>query len=249
MKKYDFVIPLKASESIWGDNNELRYLLRSVEENFPVNRVIIISDHLPDWVNKKNVLFIEQGDPFLHHKDANIILKVLTAAQLPDITPTFFWSCDDHLVLREPKSYELRPFYISDLENEPSWWWSGTWKQGMRRTFNYLKKMGKHTYHYDAHIPQPIEAVEFKEIFSNFELKESERHCINTLFHNQVGYHRRYHIGILKATFEKPETEISAIRTMIHNRLYLSYNNRGLTSALQSVITEKFPNPSKYELI
>ncbi|NQU35921.1 MAG: hypothetical protein HQ521_22045, partial [Bacteroidetes bacterium] len=135
MKKYDFVIPLKTDESIWADSNELKYLLRSVEQNFPVKRVIIVSDKLPGWLDPEKVIWIEKNDPFRHHKDANIILKLLMAAtHVDDITPTFYWSCDDHIILRKPKAAELKPFFISDLNNEHSWWWSGQWKLGMKRT-------------------------------------------------------------------------------------------------------------------
>ena len=249
MKKYDFVIPLKADESIWGDNNELLYLLRSVAENFPVNRVIIVSDKLPLWINTENVVHVESNDPFIHHKDANLIHKLLLAAnQIDDITPTFFWSCDDHLILRKPKSEELKPFYISELHNEQSWWWSGAWKTGMRRTMNHLESLGKSTFHYDTHIPQPMNAEKVRKIFGETKLEENHRFCINTLFHNQAGYRKHHHIGILKATFEKPVTEISSIKTKCYNRLYINYNNSGLTKQLQTFIVNKFPNPSKYEL-
>jgi hypothetical protein len=249
MKKYDFVIPLKIDESIWGDNKELKYLLRSVEQNFPVNRVIIVASKLPGWLNKDEVVFIEKNDPFNHHKDANIILKLLMAAtHVTDITSTFFWSCDDHLVLRKPKPGELIPMFISDLNNEQSWWWSGKWKQGMRNTKDYLEKNDCSTYHYDVHVPQPIDRDKAIEIFDRVKLENHNRYCVNTLYFNQAGLKKHHHIGILKSTFENPESEISVIETDCFNRLYLGYNDSGLTPQLQQFIVNKFVNPSKYEL-
>lgn len=247
MKTYDFVIPLNASESSWGNNNELKYLLRSLESNFPVNRVIIVSDILPEWINPESVVHLPAGDPFLHHKDANIIKKLLLAAKLDDITSTFYWSCDDHLFLRPIKSHELHPHFISDLKNELSWWWSGHWKQGMKRTMDLLESLGKTTYHYDVHVPQPVEAEKFIEVMEPIELKEHERYCVNTLFFNQAGFRYHRHIGILKASFEQPVSGKAEIDTICHNRLFLGYNDSGLTSQLQHFIVNKFPNPSKYE--
>ncbi|MFK5893739.1 MAG: hypothetical protein QM504_11015 [Pseudomonadota bacterium] len=248
MKKYDFVIPLKTDESIWGDNNELRYLLRSVEKYFPVKNVIIIADKLPDWVNPDEVILICAYDMFKHNKDANIINKVFLAAADENITPTFFWSCDDHLILRKPLIPELKPMFMTDLKNEQSWWWSGQWKQGMARTKQLLEKNNNYTYHYDAHIPQPVEASRFVELFKDFEMEEEVRYCINTLFFNQASLKKHHQIGILKATFEKPVTEKNEIETSCYNRLYISYNNKGLTLQLQQFIVNTFPNPSKYEL-
>ena len=245
MKKFDFVIPLKASESIWGDNNELKYLLRSVEKNFPVNRVIIVSDRLPAWINPEMVVHLQANDPYLHHKDANLILKIMMASKMEGITSTFYWSCDDHVILRQPMARELKPFFISELKNELSWWWSGIWKQAMKRTMELLESRGKTTFHYDVHIPQPIEAAKFSRVM-DMELKENERYCINTLYFNQV-LRNHAHIGILKATFEQPVTEKHQIETTCYNRLFLGYNDGGLTSQLQNFIVNKFPNPSKYE--
>jgi len=249
MKKFDFVIPLKRNESAWNDCGELKLLLRSVEENFPVNRIIILSDSLPEWLDRDKIVWIETNDPFKHNKDANLIRKILIAAQLKDITPTFYWSCDDHLIFRKPKNSELNPFFISDLHNEQSYWWSGTWKTGMKRTMDLLISKNKSTYHYDAHIPQPINAAKFFELFNDLKLEENKRYCINTLYFNQAGLRKHNHIGILKATFEKPVTELSQIKTSCHNRLFVGYNNRGLTKELQEFILNKFPKKSCYEII
>lgn len=248
MKKYDFVIPLKADEGIWADNNELKYLLRSVEQNFPVRNVIIVGDKMPKWLNEETAIFLEIPDEFSHNKDANIINKVLEAACFPDITPTFFWSCDDHLVLRKPKADELKPFFLSDLKNEQAWFWSGVWKKGLKRTLEFLEFNKKTTYHYDVHVPQPVNAEKFRSIFEGFAHQENERFTINTFYFNQAGLKKHHHIGILKATFEMPVSNMSEIETSCYNRLYVGYNNAGLTSQLQKFIVKKFPNKSKYEL-
>lgn len=248
MKKYDFVIPLKADESIWADNNELKYLLRSVEQNFPVRNVILIGTKMPEWLNTNRVIILEIPDEFRHNKDANIINKVLQAARLPNITPTFFWSCDDHLVLRKPKADELKPYFLSDLKNEQAWFWSGVWKKGLKQTMEFLDHHKKTTIHYDVHIPQPINAEKFKSIFEGFAFEEHVRFTINTLYFNQAGLKKHYHIGILKATFERPVSNMSEIETSCYNRLYINYNDQGLTSHLQKYIVNKFPNKSKYEL-
>jgi len=246
--KYDVVIPLKPQESAWGDNNELKYFLRSLAENFPVGRVLIIASSLPGWLNKETVVQVVAPDIFLQNKDANIIGKILAAIKADEeLSKTFFWSCDDHLVLRKPASGELKPFFVSELRNELPWWWSGTWKEAMKRTMNLLLESGNTSFHYDAHIPQPVDKDRFLKVMGEREFKERERYCINTLYFNQAGLRKHEHIGILKATFEKPVSNLREIETLAFGRLYLSYNNAGLTKELQEFIVNKFPNPSIFE--
>lgn len=249
MNNYDFVIPIKWDESKWGNNNELKYLLRSVEKYFPVNRVILVtnSNEIPDWLNTKKVTIIDYVDPFKFNKDANIIHKVLAAAKFKDITPTFFWSCDDHLILKDLRSTDVHPFYSINLKNQHAWWWSGLWKQGLKFTMEYLESKNKPTLFYDVHVPQPVPAKAFVSFFDKWKSEEHKRYTINTLFFNMIKSVKARHIENRKATFEAPVNDINEIKITCYNRLYLGYNDRGLTAALQQFINKKFPEKSKYE--
>jgi len=244
--KYDIVIPLRPEESLWDDSFELKYLLRSIEKYFPFNRIIIVTDKLPDWID--NVIHVKASDTFRQNKDANLIRKLEAAIKsVPDLTETFYWSCDDHLVLRPPKPSELKPFFVSDLINEQSWWWKGVWKDGLKRTKEFLLSIGKTTYHYDVHIPQPINKNKYLNIFSGFKLEENNRYIINTMYFNQAGLKKHQHIGILKATIEKPINNAEDIKALCYNRLYAGYNNNGLTPELRSYIMNRFSDKSTFE--
>lgn len=241
----DLVIPL-GTESIWNDNDELRYALRSFQKNIPdLGRIIIVGEK-PAWLN--GVIHIPANDPFRHHKDANIIRKILLAIhQVEDLSDEFYWSCDDHLILRPATAKELRPYFISELKNEPSeFWQGGVWKQGLFRTMEYLQVNGHTTYHYDSHIPMPVKKSKFREIMEQMVFKEHERYTINTLYFNQALRSHR-HIGILKARFEMPYIHLVDVEALTYNRLYLAYNNQGLTPALKQFIQKQFPEKSQYE--
>jgi hypothetical protein len=243
--KYDLVIPLGSRGSSWGNNNELRYCLRSFEKHFPLGDVYIVTDKLPDWLT--NVVHVPQNDPFAHNKDANIILKVLAAAkQLKG--KVFFWSCDDHVVLRKPIKSELVPLYNNDIANYQSNWFSGTWRNAIKNTFELLKGKGCTTLNYDTHTPQPVDADEFVELLGNFNFQNHYRFTINTLYHNQAAWKKTAHIGLLKATIEMPVNDVADNKRVMLNKLYMNYNDNGLTPELRKVLIELFPEKSSFEL-
>jgi len=243
--KYDLVIPLASQGSAWSNNNELRYCLRSFEANFPIGDVFIVSDQLPDWIT--NVQLIKMKDSFAHNKDANIIRKILAASlELPG--NTFYWSCDDHVVLRKPVKKELVPLYSSDISNYPSTFFKGKWRGALKNTRDFLDSNKFPTLNYDIHTPQPVNADEFIHLLKDFPLKEHFRFTINSLYHNMAAWTKTSHIGMLKATIENPISDYSDIKRAIKNRLYLGYNNNGLTPELRKIIIELFPAKSAFEL-
>ncbi len=243
--KFDLVIPLASQGSVWQNNNELRYCLRSFETHFPIGDVCIVGDHFPDWLT--NVIRIDHGDSFEHNKDANIIKKLLAASKV--LTgKTFIWSCDDHIVLRKPLKREIVPLYSGDTANYPSTFFTGTWRTALKTTMDFLESNQLPTLNYDTHTPQPVNADQFLEHLTDFPLRDFHRFTVNSLFYNMAGIMKTAHIGMLKATIEKPINSIPDVRRAIKNKLYLGYNNNGLTPELRSIIAELFPDKSSFEL-
>lgn len=244
---YDLVIPLASHGSAWGDNNELRYCLRSFETNFPLGNVIIVGKRLPKWMNPDKVKLIDAEDTFAHNKDANIIHKVLLAAQYLK-GKLFYWSCDDHLVLRKPVKAELVPLYSNDIANYTSDFFTGTWRIALKNTFDFLQQKGCPTFNFDTHTPQPVDADEFVEIFKGWHSKEHYRFTINTLYHNQAAWKKVRQIGLLKGTIERPFNNEADNRKIMHNKLYMNYRDNSLTPELRQVIIKMFPDKSTFEL-
>jgi len=238
----DAVYPL-SNESRWQDN-ELRYSLRSVEKNLVgLGRVFIIG-HKPAWLT--GTIHIPATDPNRHNKDANIIDKLILACRA-GVSDRFLFCSDDQLILVPTKAADLRPYHIGCLKKKPpQFWGGGRWKRGLRRTYDLLQARHAQTFHYDAHVPQPMDRHEFAEIMGGIDYHAGDGYAVNTLFFNlALKHHLR--LPSIKATFERPEIDPGEVRRKIAGKTFLGYNEGGLTPALKSVLAELFPVPSRFE--
>ena len=238
----DAVYPL-SKESRWQDN-ELRYSLRSLEQNLiGLGRVFIVG-HRPAWLT--GAVHVPANDANPHNKDANIIDKLLSACRA-GVSDRFLFCSDDQLLLIPTKAADLRPYHIGCLKKKPpQFWGGGRWKRGLRRTYDLLLTRRAQTFHYDAHVPQPVDRQQFAEIMGGIDYHSGDGYTVNTLFFNlAMKHHRR--LPSIKATFERPEIDLGAVRRRIAGKMFLGYNEGGLTPALKVALTELFPVPSRFE--
>ncbi len=77
--------------------------------------------------------------------------------------------------------------------------------------------------------------------------QEGLGYCINTLYFNQVPMTVRHPLENRKTTLERAVNNVEEIRRRLQGKLYLGYNNAGLTAALKTVLAELFPEPSRFE--
>jgi hypothetical protein len=236
----DVVIPL-GSGSQW-DDNELRYLLRSIEKNFlDLGRVFVVG-RKPDWLI--GVEHIPMDDVHKHNKDANLIDKVLAACRA-GVSERFVWTCDDHLFLRPIRFAEMKPLHYSDLAKVTQWR-EGTWWNRLRATRDALVSRGMTAWNFDVHAPQPIVRGKFIAAAEAFDYAPPPGMTINTMYFNCAG-----ETGISawrhKYTAEAACNDAVKIRQGMQGKTYLCYNDAGLTDAMKQVIEEMFPQRSRFE--
>lgn len=238
----DVVYPL-SKESRWQDN-ELRYSLRSLDCNLiGLGRVFIVG-HKPAWLT--NVIHIPADDANRHNKDANIINKLILACHA-GASDRFLFCSDDQLLLAPVKAADLRPYHIGCLKKKPpQFWGGGRWKKGLRRTYELLLARHAQTFHYDAHVPQPMDRHQFAEIMGGIDYHAGDGYTVNTLFFN-LALKRHQRLPSIKANFERPEIDAGEVRRKIKGKTFLGYNEGGLTPALKTVLAELFPVPSRFE--
>lgn len=238
----DVVYPL-SKESRWQDN-ELRYSLRSLERNLVGLGRIFIVGHKPAWLT--NVIHVPAADANPHNKDANIIDKLLLACHA-GVSDRFLFCSDDQLLLVPTNAADLRPYHIGCLKKKPpQFWGGGRWKRGLRRTYDLLLARRVQTFHYDSHIPQPMDRQQFAEIMGGIDYYAGDGYTVNTLFFNlALKHHKR--LPSIKACFERPVIDSGEVRHRIAGKTFLGYNEGGLTPALKVTLAELFPVPSRFE--
>lgn len=241
----DIVIP-KEAKCEWGNHEELRYCLRSIEKNVSdLGRVFIIG-YKPDWL--QNVVHLEWEDYLKRNKDGNLINKVLLACR-SGVSEQFLRMSDDQLILKPLAISEQVPMHSGDL-SEKEIEEKTRWRNRLKRTVEYLKDNGHTCYSFDYHIPQPYDRRQFKEVFEKVDFEADIGYCINTFYFNQQNkFTNFYYIcNNVKESFERRHNfSLPQIEEKIKDKRYLGYNPKGLNDNLKTVIQQKFPNKSSFE--
>lgn len=241
----DVVIP-KSYKKEWGDHNELRYCLRSLERNVCDLRNVYIVGHKPDWLQK--AIHIEAEDTLKANKDGNLINKVLLACNREDLTEKFIRMSDDQLVLDLMAFKMLQPVHVGDI-SQVDLRKNNRWTNRLNNTIQYLQQRGFSTLGFDYHFPQPCLKNEFKQIFegTSYDI-EHEGYIINTFYLNQSNQKVKEFPKNYKATFEKNhDLNLFDISNKLMYKNFLGYNHKGLTEQLKLWIEKEFQGKSKFE--
>lgn len=239
----DILIPL-GHGSRW-QNNELRYCLRSVEQNFSgVDNVYIIGQK-PDWIQNVNHIAVEdiRDGKF---RDYNIYLKIVAGCRTAELSEDFLYMSDDHFILQEYLIREFPYYYRGNLEDKiASFSEYVPYVNVLKNTYYYLDKNLFPTKDYQVHCPVIYNKGEFIKLFPSpwpeygFALKSI--YCNQALIDNSKDIFipdckisiRQDRAGLLKA---------------IENRPFFSIGNRALDNTMKALLEELFPNKSKYEI-
>lgn len=164
MKKYDIVYFLKETY----ENEELRYSLRSVEKNFPHNKVWFYGGR-PDNLEPDERVRVEQN-----HKTKwlNVRMMLEMACKNDEITEDFWLFNDDFFVLQPVQ--ELQPLYDGDLPNrikdiegrhgnKPS-----AYTNGLRQAMKMLEGRKLGVLNYAVHMPMLINRKKALEVLAEF---------------------------------------------------------------------------------
>jgi len=220
----DVVVPL-SNGSKWNDN-ELRYMLRSLEK-YAVNlgRVVIVG-RKPSWVT--GVTHIPMGDRHRRNKDANIIDKVRRAIS-QGVSRRFVFASDDQFLV---SPLDLATFPATRGRQELNSQTSSKWWERVKNTTDYLSSQGKPTVFYDTHLFQPYIAEQFEKAVADAPYKDGIGMTINTLAMNGCQDVRSVPSGELRGFVMR------------------GYGDDALAdpNGLKKLFADKFPSPSRYEL-
>lgn len=151
----DIVIPVRE-----GDNNEeLRYCLRSIAENFR-HRNIIIAGYKPKWI--KNVTHIATA-PISANKYVKVAKNIAAAVEAPETSDWFVLFNDDMFVLERMADIQMthRGFMISMLKIDMP----PQQRESMLLTYNVLKRMmDDQPLNFEVHAPMTINKADMLSV-------------------------------------------------------------------------------------
>ncbi|MBO4619691.1 MAG: hypothetical protein J5654_06235 [Victivallales bacterium] len=245
------VIPYRLDESARRRGDELRLLLRSVARHVTgLSRVVLVCQDLPEWLEPSSVLWIRQGDPYLHCKDANLFRKVSAAVYALGLSGSDRWvfSADDCTFL-SPCDLRTLPVIFN---GHPREWFAaqagkgkGKWFRRMVNTFDYLASRGvEMSYSYDCHLPQSFRADTIAEAMRSVDYTQDNGFCIYTLWRGLEGV----------TSGEVPQRDVCNHfetsedgRTVPLDKPFCNYSDAPFLGGLRERLFAIFPEKSRFE--
>ena len=225
MERLDVVIPYKDNGS-----EELRYALRSIENNLPHRNVYIIGDK-PDWIT--NVTHIPMRQ--LSRKYTAVRNNIDIACHDKHISNDFILSNDDFFILRPIKHLN----YHRGLVTEMMRYYGGVYYRGMQETRRLLKLSGiDEPLSYELHIPMIINKQKKIEA-SRLRSKRTQKNI-----HLRTYYGNLYNVGGRKIK----DVKVYNDKQKLPKGSFMSTTEQTFNGKAGEYIKQQFPNPSKYEL-
>lgn len=207
------------------DYTELLFSLRSVEKFIKTPyEIVLVGEQMPDWITNATQIVLPNVQ---ENKLISVRRKILAALEY--LKEDIFFMNDDFILLKETDP-ETFPYYSSGKMDRMA-------ETGAAPSVKQLREKGKPT-RYFGHYPCIIRQ-DFPEIIKNF----SDNIINKSVYCNMIDI----------VCVETPDcklnenTSASVVKKFIQGRVCLSTGVYSLNHAIP-VLSEMFPNPSKFEI-
>lgn len=243
-KEIDVVYPYVADAA---EGDELRYSLRSLEQNLlAVPRVWVIGDK-PAWYRGNHVPHrrLERRAHQARFDRADKLWKIIRDRR---IGHEFVWMMDDVYLVQPVTLQELRQRYKSG-EMDPielaAYQPKNGWGQEKLLTWQALANAGRPIDDQAAHLPYVYEKSKLRALLKKYRLHQQPL-VDNLLYCNEyaTSLPRPCH-EILYTESGRPAAD--EIRRRLQPALIMNHAHRGYTPAMREVLAELFPEPSRWE--
>ena len=154
----------------WGEGDELRVSLRSVEKHLKGYDKVWVVGMTPTWLT--NVQKLEVKDINKKHKQINAINKLIEVCKQEDLSNNFLLMNDDFFFLKDTDIKKIKQLYWYDLSFLKKKYESCNSKyyHNTRRTIELLNDFKAKNY--ELHYPMVINKKKFLNIFEELNWKE-----------------------------------------------------------------------------
>jgi len=219
-----------------GENEELRYSIRSVLLSFPEAKVWVVGGK-PKWYSGNHV-FLEQDN----NKYVNAVNNLKAVCNTPEISDMFILMNDDFFIIKKIETVEqfYNGFLSEKIDKFIKITGSSMYIKKLITTNNKLNKLGfTKPLDYELHVPMPMHKVGLLYILNEYP-ECLWRSMYGNLFN--VGGSQMEDVKVYK---NKRHAARSAQITK--NSIYLSTEDTGLTIMVDNIFKELLTNPSPYE--
>ncbi len=223
----------------WG-NKELLYSLRSVERHVANYDRIFLVGYKPDFISSE-VIHVPYDDKF-QNRATNIMMKVLTAAEQPDLSDNFMLLNDDYFFVGDIDGPTYPYFYKCDLtktiqiqRNE--------YQQHVIPTFKELLDRGLPTKNFDTHKPIIYNKQLFQEVIQQYDWNRPYGYILRSIYCNTLGIEGVYRIDNKINHSHVPDNWARITQGLD----CFSVGDQSTDQYLQMFLNKLFPEKSKYE--
>lgn len=253
------LIPYLKSE-VAGE--ELRYALRSWEQNFKEDFQVVVIGDREDWFSPEIVhiphephLVKEQcncpAPSMIRNPQADVTHKLFTAIASGIIKGNFILSNDDIFLLGET--------YLADIQILKAFGSlhaagaeGGLYRQNVQNSLKALTENKLPTHKYGTHTPMYINAEKLIEVIEKYNALE-KGHLLTSLYFNEAYPHARP-IQVdggkrdqILASVYRPDVEPALLDAVFANRKFMNCNSRGWKS-VENHLKKHFPTASRFEI-
>ena len=222
-----------------GENEELRYSIRSVIKHFPDANIWVLGNK-PDWYTGNFVPVRNVGEKF-----TNIANCCYEAAKHPEISDPFVWMNDDFFIVKPLES--ILPLHRGPLKER-----SDRYAQGI--STSYYNKLLHNTYHkllkhgieepldYDVHMPLVMDKEKTLEALKMARIGQ----VLPRSIYGNIAQIEGSRVGDVKVY----ASSAFAFKTYDYNAgdsPYLSTEDQSFDQVYEDVLKDMFPDPSVYE--
>lgn len=241
--KIDLVYVL-GSGSAW-QNNEIRYSLRSVQQNLKGVRNIYVIGENPGIFSDK-IRHIYFPDELRQNADGNMARKIIRACQEPDLSNNFLFMNDDFIINKPMVASKIPWINKGNMaERNASYWTNTLYRRRLFRTFEVLRQRGLPTMQYDYHAPMLMNKQSFPEVMSKFDFEAGIGYTFRSIYGNVMKLPSIPLEG-QKVTVYK-SFDLDGLRKHVKDAWFVGYNDSGLNASLKMWMKLLFPELSIYE--
>lgn len=216
-----------------GDNEELRYSIRSVIENGPAGNIWIVGGK-PEWYTGNFIPVPAHRDKYVHVRTSlNVIIDA------PEIADDFVLMNDDFFILKPIEEIEM--FHGGTLRMKISRHHRGSGSYGamIHQLFSQLRRLRpeEEPLDYELHVPMEMNK---KKLFKILKRPFLWRSLYGNI--HKVGGKEMADVKV----YSKDSDE--EIYKIIERSPYISSNEASFEKNLGKIIKPMFPNKSRYEL-
>lgn len=228
----DVVIPFRHSRN---RDEELRYVLRSIERNIPELGDIYIIGPEPSW-RPKNLVRIDfkRGRRLPYYKEYNIGIKLLRACDDQRISKKFLYHDDDEIL--------LQPFDGSYYHKGNTWDEIGCYIKTQQNTKALFP--GKSINNFNVHCPRIFDKELLKPVLTSLDWNLRYGYSINTVYavRNNIDG-----VCIEDVKFKSCLPWDVLMKRYAMNKRFFSIPDSAWKPDMKKLLNNLLPIPSKYE--